>query len=313
MSEDAYLVDVDAIRRAFPPGTEPPQLLMDFAAWLDGRPWGSVGCFDLDGRSSDHAPIFDGSPLRAAFALFLRLPDGSLVGYWQGVPGGGAPPIVLVESEGQYETLAPTLESFLAKLALKQFVGDLSPYDDDDDATEELAAWLRGRLGETDLEKLTEQPINSPDFRAWAYSWADEREAFWSKHPILAELSGLLHAYRPDGTNPWDGTHFRVAIAGGQCEIRDLHAGPQRADEARAVEAVLRRLRDAMWQAQPELGLWFWMSFRLGADGRIMPNFDYDTRPTFAGAPADLSEVEADLMRAPRPDRWVPKWLADEM
>ena len=94
MSDDAYLVDVNAIRRAFPTGTEPPSLLMDFAAWLDGRPWGSVGCFGLDGKFSDHAPIFDGSPLRTKFALFLRLPDGSLVGYWHGVPGDGAPPIV---------------------------------------------------------------------------------------------------------------------------------------------------------------------------------------------------------------------------
>ena len=311
--EASYLFDVDAIRRAFPPGTEPPTLLIDFAAWLEGRPWGSVGCFDLDGRFSDHAPIFDGSPLRAKFGLFMRLPDGSLVGYWHGVPGGVAPPIVLVESEGQYETLAPSLESFLAKLALKQFVGDLTPHADEDDAREELAAWLRERLGEADLQRLTEQPITSPDFRAWAYAWSAERDAFWSNHPIMAELSGHLLAYRPTGTNPWDNTHFRVAIAGRQCEIRGLQAGPQLAEEAKAVEAVLRRLREEMWRAQPELGLWFWMSFGLHADGRIMPNFDYDTRPTFAGAPVDISEAKADLTRAPRPDRWVPAWLAERM
>ena len=318
MSENSYLVDVDAIRRAFPPGTEPPTLLMDFAGWLAARPWGSVGRFDLDGRFSDHAPIFDGSPLRAKFALFMRLPDGSLVGYWHGVPGGGDPPIVLVESEGQYETLAPSLESFLAKLALKQFVGDLTPDQDEDDATEALAAWLRDRLGGADLRKLTEQPVLSPDFRAWVEAWSAEREAFWSNHATIAELSRHLRDYRPKGTNPWDSTHFRVAIAGRQCEIRGLHAGPQLAEEAKAVEAVLRRLRDEMWRAQPELGLWFSMSFGLHADGRIMPNFDYDTRPTFAGAPVDISEADiseamADLARAPRPIRWVPAWLTEQM
>jgi hypothetical protein len=27
------------------------------------------------------------------------------------------------------------------------------------------------------------------------------------------------------------------------------------------------------------------------------------------GEPADLSEAKADLIRAPRPARWVPAWL----
>jgi len=29
----------------FPPGVEVPPLLIDFAGWPEGRPWGSVGCF----------------------------------------------------------------------------------------------------------------------------------------------------------------------------------------------------------------------------------------------------------------------------
>lgn len=41
-----------------------------------------------------------------------------------------------------------------------------------------------------------------------------------------------------------------------------------------------------------------------------MPNFEYDVRPTIDGEPAKLSEAQADLVRAPRPERWVPKWLA---
>jgi hypothetical protein len=43
----------------------------------------------------------------------------------------------------------------------------------------------------------------------------------------------------------------------------------------------------------------------------IMPNFDYDTRPTFAGAPVDISEARPDCTRAPRPSRWVPAWLTE--
>ncbi|WP_245305591.1 hypothetical protein [Bradyrhizobium sp. LTSP857] len=53
------------------------------------------------------------------------------------------------------------------------------------------------------------------------------------------------------------------------------------------------------------------MSFGLYAEGRVMPNFEYDVRPTIDGEPALLSEAKADLARAPRPERWVPKWLTE--
>jgi hypothetical protein len=42
-----------------------------------------------------------------------------------------------------------------------------------------------------------------------------------------------------------------------------------------------------------------------------MPNFEYDARPTIGGEPALLTEAKADLARAARPERWVPKWLAE--
>jgi hypothetical protein len=63
-----HLANLDSIRGAFPPGIEAPSLLVDFADWLNGRPWGSVGCFSLQGQFSDQAPIFDGSPLRDRFS-----------------------------------------------------------------------------------------------------------------------------------------------------------------------------------------------------------------------------------------------------
>jgi hypothetical protein len=65
-----------------------------------------------------------------------------------------------------------------------------------------------------------------------------------------------------------------------------------------------------MWRAQPELGLWYSMAFVLSADGRIVPRFDYDTRPLIDLLPAELAQAKADLDRAPRPARWVPGWLA---
>ncbi|MHC2163977.1 hypothetical protein [Bradyrhizobium ottawaense] len=107
MSDTPYPIDLDSIRGAFPPGIEAPPLLVDFATWLKGRPWGSVGCFSLQGQFSDHAPITDGSPLRDRFSLFMRLPDGSAVGGWYGAGlDRDNPPIVGLGSEGDYELLA---------------------------------------------------------------------------------------------------------------------------------------------------------------------------------------------------------------
>ena len=312
MSEMPYRIDLDSVRKAFPLWLEAPPLLVDFAAWLEGRQWGGVGCFDLVGQFSENAPLFDSSLLRNEFALFMRLPDGSAVGTWYPNAGNAElAPVVLIGSEGQHEILAPSLEGFLAKLASLQFEdSDLCPHEDSDDETDELAAWLRKRLGVKDLGGLLAAPGPLPDFAATMDNWCRDREAFWSDHPAMRALSAPLLSHRPIGKDPWDRTHFEVAIVGAQSQIRVLRRGRQPVEEAQAIEPILRDLRDEMWCGMPNLGLWYSMAFGLYADGRIMPRFDYETRPTINEMPADLSEAKADLARAPRPPRWVPAWLA---
>jgi hypothetical protein len=312
LSEPPYHIDLDSVSRAFPPGTEPPPLLLDFAAWLTGRPWGSVGCFDLIGQFSDDAPILDGSLLRNDFALFLRLPEGSVVGTWYGAgPDAANAPIVVLGSEGQNEILAASLEGLLAKIALRHFEESaFALHEDAEDATDELADWLVKRLGTTQLEKLTEAPTGLVNFGRWAERWCGDREAFWSTHPTMVEIAGHLMAHQPNGRNPWDRTHFEVAIVGRQFQVRVLRCGRQPIEEATLIEPLLCDLRDELWRAQPALGLWYSMSFALSADGRILPHFDYQTRPMIDQQPADLAQARTDLLRAPRPSRWVPKWLA---
>jgi hypothetical protein len=317
VSDTPYRIDLDSILRAVPPGMDAPKLLHDFADWLEGRAWGSVGCFSLVGQFSDRAPIFDGSPLRRDFSLFLRLPEGSVVGAWY---GGGVdvvkPPIVVIGSEGQHEILAASLEGLLAKIATGWFEEneqwtDFAPYEDlEENALDELADWLRTRLGVTDLETLTAAPSGLPDFARWTERWCRDREQFWADHPVSRELGRHLAAYLPKGKNPWDKTIFDVAIAGSQYQVHFLDRGPQPLKEAVAIEPILRALRDEMWQAKPELGLWSSMSFGIYADGHVLPyGFDYETRPTIGGKPADVTQARADLARAPRPQRWVPTWL----
>lgn len=313
MSRPSYNIDLESVRRAFPPGIEPPQLLLDFAAWLEGRPWGSVGCFDLVGQFSDTAPIFDGSPLRENFGVFMRLPEGSAVGAWYGAGlDAGNAPIVVLGSEGQNQILAKSLEGLLAQIASRSFEdSDFAPHEDVEEATDELADWLEERFSGNDLEGFMEPPSGLPDFGRWVEKWCRDREQFWSNHPRLAELSSHLVAHRPKGKNPWDRTHFEIAIVGSQYQARVLRRGRQPVEEAAAIEPLLRGLREQMCQTQPALGLWYSISFALYADGRIMPRFDYETRPTIDESPADLFEARSDLIRAPRPERWAPAWLAD--
>jgi hypothetical protein len=279
-------------------------------------PWGSVGCFSLVGQFTDHAPVYDGSRLRDDFALFLRLPEGSVVGAWYGC-GAAEPPIVVLGSEGQYEILAASLEGLLAKIALGWFEAnrewtDFAPYDDlEEHALDELADWLGARLGVTSLEALTETPSELPDFAQSITTWCWEREQFWTDHPVSKELGRHLSAYLPKGSNPWDKTIFDVAIAGSQFQVRVLGRGSEPLEGAAVIEPILRGLRDDMWRTRPELGLWYSMSFGLYADSHILPyGFDYETRPVIAEKPADLTEARADLLRAPRRERWVPVWLA---
>ncbi len=312
MSEIPYRIDLDSIRKAFPLWLEAPALLADFAAWLEGRTWGGVGCFDLVGQFSDNAPLFDSSLLRNEFALFMRLPDGSAVGTWYPDAGNAElAPVVLIDSEGQNKILAPSLEGFFVKLASLQFEdSDLHPHEDSADETDELAAWLRKRLGVKDLGIALRAAEPLPDFADAMDKWCRSREAFWSDHPALKAVSAPLISHRPVGKNAWDRTHFEVAIVGAQSQIRVLRRGRQPVAEAGAIEPILRDLRDEMWRGMPNLGLWYSMAFALYADGRIMPSFDYETRPTINELPADLAEARADLRRAPRPARWVPAWLA---
>ncbi|WP_407112120.1 hypothetical protein [Bradyrhizobium sp. LMG 9283] len=313
MSDTPYPIDLDSIRGAFPPGIDAPPLLVDFAVWLEGRPWGSVGRFSLQGQFSDSAPIVDGSPLRDRFSLFMRLPDGSAVGGWYGAGlDRDNPPIVGLGSEGDYRLLAPSLDGLLTKLTSQQFDrawSDLLPDEEVECQTVELAQWLARRpIGEPASSESDASDL--PDFRGFMEQWVRDREEYWANHRLMAELGWRLAAHLPESKKPWDQTRFEIAIVGAQYQARVLRRGPQPFEEAASIESLLRDLREEMRRAQPELGLWYGMNFGLHADGRIMPSFEYDLRPTIEGEPALLSEAKADLARAPRPERWVPKWLA---
>jgi hypothetical protein len=180
-----------------------------------------------------------------------------------------------------------------------------------EDALEALAGWLVDRIGPGRLDTLAHETCDSTAFAARMDAWMHEREAYWAGHPILCEIGRALGAHRPPGKTPWDRTRLRAAIVRTLCEVQVYRAGPQPVSEAARVEPLLRALRDEQQRTDLDPGLWFEAHLSLDAQGRILPRFDYQVRPTIGGAPAPVEEARSDLSRAPRPARWIPDWLAD--
>lgn len=350
--ENPYRIDWPAIERAFPPGRRPPALLADFATWLAGRAWGGVGCFELAGSWSDDAPMIDGTSLRRELALFLWLPDGSVVGFCYATDcSEGNAPVVGIGSEGQVEVLAASLEGLLAKIALRRFPSgawsDLEPHEDAQDATGELADWLRTRPGCNGLASLAAASCSAPDAATFIQNFREARENHWRTHPYMKQLAALLREDLPSQSplplknaetldflkglfspqeiaqyagqlqglelpaesHLWHATHFEARIVGNQFELLVLDRGFRPAAKATEAEPLLRTLREEQWRADPDLGLWTHMYFSIDARGTVAPRFDYMRRPEIGGMPVDAEQARYDLVRAPRPRRWVPAWM----
>ncbi len=233
---------------------------------------------------SEQAPIVDGSLLRNDLALFLHLPDGSAVGSWC-LPAIGPEdaPIVVLASEGQREILASSLAGLLAKIALQRFEeegewSDFTPHDDSEDATGELAHWLRERFGSEDLERIAELPTGLPDFAGWLGKWCSRSRGILGGPPGHGRTRTAFDGTQADKQKPM-GQHAlrdrnrRRPIS----RTRVLRRGrPSRSMRRLPIEPLLRRLRDDMCRTQPDLGLWYSMTFALMPNGCILPNFDYE-------------------------------------
>jgi len=100
-------------------GNTLPPLLEDFARWLETREHFALGDFELSRAPVDEAWFEDaaaGATLTRSATGFLRTFDGSQVILVD--PGAGAPlAIVLLDSEGEFRTIASSPEEFLSLLA----------------------------------------------------------------------------------------------------------------------------------------------------------------------------------------------------
>lgn len=135
-----------------------PTLLGDFAEWLKTKPHGSVGYFDFvtEKIPKEWSPK-DAKRLQTAAFSFLLLPDGSLVALL--THDAKAPPaVVLLGSEGESSSLAPTLEAFLFDLAK----GETGVMELDEEAAgrKALADFLKKK-------KVKAPKAKAFDFDAW--------------------------------------------------------------------------------------------------------------------------------------------------
>lgn len=96
-----------------------PPLLWEFMQWAEkvNQDNSPIGDFELcPNNDSLKYWIEQGDKLSDQFALFMRLGDGSMIGFWrpQHFENGENLPIVLLGSEGEQEVLANSLEEFLS-------------------------------------------------------------------------------------------------------------------------------------------------------------------------------------------------------
>jgi hypothetical protein len=157
-------VDLASIEKTLPKGIRLPPLLRALGEWLGTLRHGSLGYFEVMGgsRFADGALSKDANKkIAGATGIFMSFGEGSALAFWK--HGKTPPAIVLLDSEGQHRTVAPSLEAFLIAWSKRETGTELDgKYLDDAPAQRhaELAAWLR----EHDVEPA---PGDAPNFGAW--------------------------------------------------------------------------------------------------------------------------------------------------
>lgn len=159
-----FSVNLASIEKKFPKGMTVPPLLKALGPWIAKFPKGTLGDFEAmtggkfdDGSLSSEA----NKAIAAATGIFMAFGEGSELALWN--HGEGPPAVVLIDSEGQNRTVAPTFEAFLEAWSKQNTRTELdAKYLDDapPQRHEELAAWLK-------TKKLKVEKRSAPDFAKW--------------------------------------------------------------------------------------------------------------------------------------------------
>jgi hypothetical protein len=318
-----YRVDLNELVKAFPGQSARaslPPLLSHLGAWMAGKPWRSIGAFDLALQWSDTG--FVGGELHYDdFALFIRLPDGSAAGYWLIGRDPADSPIVLLGSEGDHAMLAPDLATLIARIAVGDFDDDRAAsdfrYSGEDygqgvapDLRGDLQAFLRAQTGIGDLGALVHKARPYPaDFPKWVAKRAEAYAAEMLAHPAMRAMASILDKYRPVNAQPWQTTAINLRWAGPHFDAWLTLDATEPLAEADQLEPHLATLRDEASAKKSGLGLWHRAMLMVYAD-HVWLSPDYIYEPDFRTGRPPAEAFKADQARAPREPRRIPPWLA---
>jgi hypothetical protein len=331
----AYRIDSDTtLKSSFPPDVKAPQLLLDFAAWLRGRPWGSIGAFSLKGGEIIGALLPSGATEDENFAMFIRMPDGGLAGLWfreSRDPMQAA--FVHMDSEGGYAILAPNFALFLHRVSQSRFrdrdgsaTEFLPQTDDAPDHTAELAAWLAAHpVAATIIENATSAELKYQD-RGSAARWLDtlvrDLEQRERGDPHLAAIAAVAAQHRlcpASARKQGFGETFQVYAAGESMTIRrgtllipqpniERYLKPIKPVAEAELRAPLFAAREAHAQGAKGRGLWPSATLHVHADGTVtlQPNYGHPYAIGFDGFRA--ADFAADQTRFPRQPNQLEAW-----
>lgn len=322
----ANVARADDIARQWPDGRTPPQIILDVADYMRDKPWISLGATRLVGDRMDDHWIENGADLWRDFGCFMRLPEGSRVAQWFRDGDAGAPPIVLIGSEGEQRILAPDIESFLAAWALGK--SESLPYEllpeENEDSDGDEAAVADGRPAFADfLEIKLSKPLKSflkpsPDsktFQDFFESWGAAALAEIGANNNLKQIAKILADDFPRGGNSWVRTSFKLAAVAGRLEIggKNDPRKPLAEEKAAAIRPfiIAERERRALGVHAPR-GQWNSAFVYLTSDGTCQIPADWSSPPKFFhGPPATAAELAAEFAKFPKSPRWREPWMTE--
>jgi hypothetical protein len=308
---DGYRVCSSSLGWHTPPGVAAPALLGSFFEWAATVPAGSLGYFRLQGDRLDDWWIEDGSRRATAFVSFLRVVDGSRVGWWR--PNGESldeAPIVLLGGEGEQRVIAGSLGGFLVEVAMGRTEIDDMASDAASDGLSALRAWLE-RRGVRDEERRDVAPATER-LRAWFDEWSAARAQIARSAPERRAIAELLRDVvgLPSAAEPWQRTFAELVLTGTQCALFGSLCGARPLPMLTGFESVARSFRDRDVAEMPEAGLWFRAKLTLDSAGALTVSRTYLEEPKPADVVLDDTGLRQDAARMPRSAYWLPEWLA---
>jgi hypothetical protein len=326
MSEEISLyekgIDIPGLQRNWPDGHEIPAVIINIANLLKSQIWGAVGYLEMTGSRFDDYWIEGGADLCDQFGMFIKFPDGTKIAQWFHVGAiPNAEPIVGIGSEGDLRVLAPNLKSFLQTWANGEGRYELA-LGEDERTPAKLAQWQAvAAQMQVIIDAAPDHPPSAPaaDLANFMDSYGAASRQAMLANPIHQEIARVMAAHIPHGKESYEYYNAQIHIAGSRIEILPPATPPnypqrEPLPEREALIPLLLKIREERAQdPYAARGLWNSASLRIHSDGLVWIPADWEFEPSFeTGGRMTRAELEADLARFPRSDRWREPWM-DEL